>query len=96
MELMSKCLNAIKSNPKTEKDTNEQSKKDFRKLVAEHECFSRFVHPILFQDFIKTFTLKSTSTPSLSRDMLVQLSNAATQPNVVDLIAKNLLENLNL
>lgn len=96
MELMRKCLDTLQSQ--CNEEPHQQNVK-YKEIIENHENFSRFIDPISFEEFLQKYTNSDCVTGLLKNeskgvDYLAELSDAATQPNVVELIARNLLQNL--
>lgn len=103
--MIKQCLNAIRDSKinidKLLIEENDQNDVDYAKMVNEHENFSKFIEPISFDDYLKKFaTISSTGKENIEqitrqeKDIILELSNAAMQPDVINLIAKNLLQSL--
>lgn len=92
-----------------ERRKEDEKVKDVASIVEKHEKFVKFVSPISMDELLvaslsdmQQINQTSNSSSSSSKcdepnvDYLVELANAATQPDVVDLIARNLLQNLSM
>jgi hypothetical protein len=86
IEIMQETLKKVKDVNKTTEDI------DYKHLVETHSNFSEFIHETKFDDYIDNFTFKSTiKSTQVNEDSVFRLAKAVTNPNVIDLIAKNYL-----
>jgi hypothetical protein len=83
---IAETLKKVKDVNKTTEDI------DYKQLVETHPNFSEFIHETKFDDYIDNFTFKSTfKSTQVNEDSVFRLAKAVTNPNVIDLIAKNYL-----
>lgn len=97
MELFRSCINVLKSCKSADLKAKSLQLDGLEALVRNHEKFVKFVSRVSIEELVKNSTLNEIErSKDEEADFLVELSNAATQPNVVDLIARNLLRNLGI
>lgn len=70
---------------------------NFKSLVEMHQNFKCFVTDVSFDDYIQKYTLKQNFTndsdSQTSDELAFKLAKALTNPNVINLIAENFLNN---
>jgi hypothetical protein len=101
LELIKKCLNEIKQNKTLASDTLTNQNIDYEQLVKAHPNFSGFIDKISFQNYINEYTIinqnasettKQTDQSIFENMILInKISNVLTDPTIVDLITKKLL-----
>lgn len=86
IEIMQETLEKVKDVNKTTEDI------DYKHLVETHPNFSKLIHETKFDDYINNFTFKSNfKSTQVNENPVFRLAKAVTNPNVIDLIAKNYL-----
>lgn len=70
---------------------------NYKSLVEMHQNFKCFVTDVPFDDYIQKYTLKQNFTndsdSQTSDELAFKLAKALTNPNVINLIAENFLNN---
>lgn len=91
MELIKTCLDSLKY----EKQQEENDLNNLVSLIESNENFNYFVKKIPFNDFMSMYASEcSENIPIDSNDLLLKaLADSITDYQVIDLIAKNLINN---
>ena len=111
MQLVAQCVQSIDESQTKLKNSIQAeatTTTNWNDLIQQHKCFSRFVRPISFDEFVASYTVTGQSNLKQAHgenknendkttfDILTHLSNAIASPDTMNLIVHKFLKNLNI
>lgn len=110
MQLVAQCVQSIdESQKKPKNNLHTGTHTNWNDLIQLHKCFSRFIQPISFNDFLANYTIIRNEESNFNQntedqaddhekaiDILTHLSNAISSPDTMNLIVEKFLKNLNI